>query len=351
MASNKAIQRYRLLDKCFRDISRDYTLADLLEEVNRGLSETANPKPVGERQLYVDIAYMRSPDGLDAEIDTFRIIRPDEHGHNRPYTAYRYHDPSFSIDHMPLTTKQVACITSAMESLDVIMGLPQIAWIQESFNGMSAISKHKSNVPRIQLDVNPDLGGSRAMEVYKHFEQIFTAIQDHQPLTIEYGCFKRGHCTYHFHPCYFKQFRGFWYAFGVTTEKPNEIQTIAMDRIQAIKPCTDPYINANFDPESYFEDFIGVINTPNPPEDIHLQFVGWAAPYVENCPLHGSQKAKWIEVDGERVLDVKLNVKVNQELEGALLYYCDCCRVLSPDTLIERHKAHIVNAMKLNGLG
>ncbi|MCQ2274688.1 MAG: WYL domain-containing protein [Bacteroidales bacterium] len=350
MSSSKAIHRYRLLDKCFRDTSREYTLTDLLDVVNRGLSEMANPKPVSERQLYVDIAYMRSPDGLDAEIDTFRIVRPDENGHNRPYTAYRYHDPTFSIDHVPLTTKQAATITSAMESLRIVAGLPQFAWIQESFKGMRAMADYNINVPRIQLDVNPYLGGPRAMEVYKHFEQIFTAIQDKQSLVVEYCCFKNGPCTYHFHPCFFKQFRGFWYAFGVTTSDPENILTLAMDRISGIKPCSDTYIDIDFDPQSYFYDFIGVINTPEPPVKVHLQFKGWAAPYVENCPLHGSQQASWIEVDGERVLDVKLFVKLNEELEGALLYYCDCCKVLSPESLIERHHNHLIKAMKINGL-
>lgn len=350
MASNKAVYRYRLLDRCFRDTSRDYTLLDLLDAVNRGLSESSTPHPVGERQLYADIAYMRSPDGLDAEIDTFRVIRQDERGHNRSYIAYRYHDPSFSIDHTPLTTKQMAHIKSAMDSLSIVLGLPQFAWIQESFSilGQEMVPNDK---PCIQLEANPYLGGKRSMEVYKIFENIFTAIQDKQALVVNYHCFTTGEHTFRFHPCYFKQFRGFWYAFGVTSDKPKIIKTLALDRIQSVMPCGDPYINVNFDPNAYFEDFIGVVDVPEPPVEVHLQFKGWAAPYVENCPLHGSQRSSWIEIDGERVLDVRLFVKINAELEGCLLYYCDCVKVLSPDNLIERHLDHLRGAVKISGLG
>lgn len=349
MSSSKAIQRYRLLDRCFRDTSRDYTLQDLLDEVNRGLSETANPHPVGERQLYTDIAYMRSPDGLDAEIETFKIVRADENGHNRAYTAYRYRDTSFSIDHMPLTTKQVACVKSAIDCLRIVMGMPQLAWIQEAFSGMNQFDSSLFN-PCIQLDNNPFLGGTRSFEVYKNFEHIFTAIQNKQVLLVDYCSFQDGPCQYRFHPCYFKQFRGFWYAFGVTTEHPDTITTLAIDRIQSLKSCNDIFIKADFDPHSYFEDFIGVVNVPGTPVDVHLQFSGWAAPYVENCPLHGSQRSKWIEIDGEKVLDVHIFVKINAELEGDLLYYCDCVKVLSPDLLIQRHHDHLRKAISLNNL-
>lgn len=349
MANDKSVRRYRVLNRCFRDTSRDYTLLDLLDEVNKDQSELSDPHPVSERQLYSDIAYMRSVDGLNAEIDTYKVVRPDEKGHNRPYVAYRYHDPSFSIDNLPLTGKQLNYVRSALNSLKFITGIPQVAWLQQSFVGVQQYFENYTK-PCIQFSGNPFLGGSRANEVYQFFEQIFTAITNKQALTINYRCFKRGDCSFRFHPIYFKQFRGFWYVYGATTEDPETIRTLALDRMLSVGPCDDSYIAVDFDPESYFEDIVGVINVPGEPVDVHLQFFGWATNYVENCPLHGSQRSKWIDVDGQKVLDVWLKLKINSEFVGDLQYYVDCVKVISPESLRLSHIEHIRSAMALNGI-
>lgn len=347
MSSNKAVRRYRVLNRCLRDISREYTILDLLDEVNKDQCELADPHPVSERQLYADIAYMKSVDGLNADIDTFKVVRPDERGHNRSYMAYRYHDPSFSIDNTPLTDKQLSYINSALDSLSLISGIPQVAWLQQSLANVQ-VKYNDSGKPGIEFFGNPYLGGARSTEVFKIFEQVFSAYTNKLSIIIYYRCFKRGDCSFRFHPFYFKQFRGFWYVFGVTTDKPNEIHTLALDRMLSAEPCSDPYISVDFDPDTYFEDFVGVIDVPGDPVDVHLQFFGWASNYVENCPLHGSQRSKWIDVNGQRVLDVRLKVKINSEFIGDLQYYMDCLKVVSPESLRQDQLSRLRNALALN---
>lgn len=349
MPSNKAIRRYRVLNRCLRDVTREYTLLDLLDEVNKDQCELADPHPVSERQLYADIAYMKSVDGLNADIDTFKVVRPDERGHNRSYMAYRYHDPSFSIDNTPLTDKQLSYINSALDSLSLISGIPQVAWLQQSLFGSQQLFEHGRH-PFVQFGGNPFYGGTRVDELFKLFEQVFTAVTNKQSIRIGYRCFVKGDCEYNFHPFYFKQYHGFWYVFGVTTEEPDRIQPLAIDRIRSVSPCRDKYVHVDFDPNSYFEDIVGVVDTPEPPVDVHLHIYGWASDYIVNCPLHGSQRSSWIEVDGERVLDVWLKVKLNLELQGDLQYYMDCVKVLEPEKLRVEHTRRIRSAMALNGL-
>lgn len=347
MSSNKAVQRYRLLDKCFRDTTREYTSADLLDAVNRGLSELSNPHSIGERQLYADIAYMRSEDGLKAEIDTYRVVRPDENGRNRTFVAYRYHDPKFSIDHMPLTHKQMSYIESAIESFGFISGIPQVAWLQNSVMGVRT-KFEINNQPCVRFSGNPFLGGSRANEVYDNFEQLFTAMRNQQSVTVHYCSFEHEPSVFSFHPVYMKQFHEFWYVYGVTTDAPKTIQTLALDRIDRIDPCNDKYIHSDFDPDTYFADIVGVVDTGGEAEDVHVMVYGWAGRYMENCPLHGSQRSKWMEVDGEKVLDVHLHVKINTELISMLMFYGACIKVLSPMSLVEEYRTSLRKAIALN---
>jgi len=74
MATNKnAVIRYRILDKCFKNFGRTYTIKDLLEEVNNELAYyNADGSGIQIRQLRVDIAFMKSDSGYSAPIKVFR---------------------------------------------------------------------------------------------------------------------------------------------------------------------------------------------------------------------------------------------------------------------------------------
>jgi len=56
------------------------------------------------------------------------------------------------------------------------------------------------------------------------------------------------------------------------------------------------------------------------PEKIVLHFLGIRGKYVETKPLHGSQKARWID---DKTLEVQLDLIVNRELVSLLLSYGD----------------------------
>ena len=69
--------RYRILDDCFRNTARDFTIDELLLEVNRRIELTeGNASIVQLRQLRYDIAHMQSVEGwgIDLIEDNFIAV-------------------------------------------------------------------------------------------------------------------------------------------------------------------------------------------------------------------------------------------------------------------------------------
>ena len=86
--NNNALLRYRVLDRCFKNKHRNYTIDDLLDEVNENLIDQTG-KGIQLRQLRVDIQKMRERLMFDAPIVA------EQFDGKRCY--YRYSDPNFSI--------------------------------------------------------------------------------------------------------------------------------------------------------------------------------------------------------------------------------------------------------------
>lgn len=86
--NKKALLRYMVYDRCFRDEAREYTISDLLEECNQAFSGT-NTKGVCRRQLYYDIEFMKSPEGFQAPICSKK--------NNKGNSFFYYKDKSYSI--------------------------------------------------------------------------------------------------------------------------------------------------------------------------------------------------------------------------------------------------------------
>lgn len=345
-----ALLRYRILDRCFRDTRKYYDIDALLNEIDKGTREN-NPsrEPLSRRQIYYDITFMESEEGWSIDLVKERHTVQNETGKNVSKTTYRYADTSFSIENMPLSENELSYIRSALETLSNFRGLPQLSWMQEALACIRMLSLNKQIRPCFEFEENPYLGGRRSLEVYNFLAKLFDAIQTQQSLLVSYRAFDTSSAKqFRLHPQYLKQSKHRWYVLSVTTERPNDIFTLAVDRIVDIAPCKDPYISIDFDPDAYFDDIIGISNVKTPIEDVHLQIEGWAAPYIETDPLHGSQVAKWIE-DGERkVLDVHLNVKINHDLEGILMTYADCIKVLAPASLAESHAKRVSHATELS---
>ena len=89
MSANKNAQlRDQILDRCFSNFKKKYTIDDLIEEVNEKLYDM-NGIEVSLRQFREDIMFMRDRMGYDAPIETYPL--------EGRKCYYRYSDRDFTI--------------------------------------------------------------------------------------------------------------------------------------------------------------------------------------------------------------------------------------------------------------
>ena len=114
-------------------------------------------------------------------------------------------------------------------------------------------------------------------------------------------------------------------------ENKNTHWNLALDRIEQIEPAPGKYKADKTNWEEYFDDVIGVtVPSDASIEDVVLHFSGETGKYIYNKPLHGSQKAKWLD---KSLLVVSMRLKINYELERLILSYADSVEVISPASL------------------
>jgi len=107
-ANKNALIRYKTIDRCLRNRFRRWTIDDLTEACSDALLEMEGiTKGVSVRTVQGDLQMMRSDKlGYNAPIEVF----------DRVY--YRYADPNYSINGMPLTEDDCRLLQQAVEMLD-----------------------------------------------------------------------------------------------------------------------------------------------------------------------------------------------------------------------------------------
>lgn len=326
MAINKnALIRYKALDKCFRNIGKQYFIEDLIESCEEILLEIdSNSNGISRRQILEDIKFMESEAGWSIELERSRIGK-------RVY--YRYSDAKFSINNMPLNELEINQLQSAVSILSQFKGMPQFEWMNELIPKLKqGITKEEQAHSIIDFDNNQYLKG------IENLGELYNAIFYRKVLTINYQPFENEKpFSVTIHPYYLKQYNNRWFLYGYNPENKKYDWNLALDRIVEIKEVKGKYqINKEIDWQDYFEDIIGVTKPEKVIiENITLHFYGKTGKYMETKPLHGSQKSKWIDLN---TLEVKLQLIMNYEFERLILSYADCVRVVAP-----RHLASQIN--------
>ena len=316
--------RCRILDKCFRNPVKQYQIQDLIDACEEELNMS-----ISRRTIYYDIDFMKSLDGWEAPIEAIK-------DGNRRY--YRYTDPDFSIDKVPLSEAQLKQIQSAVDVLKTVESLPQFEGLNDSLEKIGMMAYDTEAEHCFELDHNNYVGGT------EHITPLFNAIQYQAVQSIHYKPFDEEEKELVFHPQFLKQYNNRWYIFGIEQGHPDEVWNLALDRIVSIKPTKLPYIKLDMDWLEYFSDIIGVTNYKDAPvEEVHFVVHGKTAHYLYTKPIHESQIPHWNE-DGS--LDVKLKVKINYELKRLLLSYAADITIFSPQSLVEEHKMSLKKALE-----
>ena len=333
MSTNKNAQlRYRILDTCFKNRHRQYTIGDLVEEVNRQLEDIYGIR-VSLRQIREDIKFMRDSVGYDAPIEAY------------PYDGkkcyYSYSDPEFSIFTSELSEEEVSKLRSTIKFLERFRGLPSYAWVEEvisnleyRFGGVS----NKENV--ISFDQNTRLAG------LEHLPVLIEAAVDHRTLDILYRSFKGNEYVARVHPYHLKQYNGRWFLLALEEyDTGRKLSTLALDRMVKISPSDRTFIpNTEYDFTHWFDDIVGVTKTvPDgaQKEKVVLRFSPSRFPYVVTKPLHSSQ-----QVLSEEGCTVQLEVYPNPELRSLIFSFIPDVEVLAPEWLREEFRQKIEENLK-----
>jgi predicted DNA-binding transcriptional regulator YafY len=327
--------RYKILDACFRNPYKKFSKEILLETLNEKLMELFDDEShcIKLRQMQDDIAFMKSAEGWSIELaEEFESKK----------RIFRYEDINFSINNAPLNEIELSEFQSAIHVLSQFEGMPQFEGIQEIIAKLKYDLKAENNKqPFIGFDTNQDLKGM------EHFSLLYNATQKQLPLQITYRDFKSEHpYTFTFHPYYLKQYNNRWFLFGLQEETMKTDWNVAIDRIVSIETSNAKFIpNTTIDWQDYFSDMIGVSKPIDGKlEEIVLHFNQLTGKYMENKPIHETQKHKWLN---EETLEVKIKVIPNYELERLILSYGDSAKVIEPKHLIKKIKNRIESNAKL----
>ncbi len=327
MAQNKNAQiRYKALDKCFSNQFKRFYINDLIEYCSEVLTEHyATETTVSRRQIFDDIDFMKSEAGYDAPIVSVKDGKK---------VFYRYSAPEFSILKIPLNPSELNSLNEAMETLSRMNNMPGFDWVNSIQAKLSAgINTSKQNRQIISFEDNEFLKGIEFLNPLYH------SILNEQCLDIHYQGFNTNRKNvFTVSPYYLKQYNNRWFLFG-HNHKVEKIQNLALDRIVEIQPSKSDYEPCELDFQEYFEDIIGVTNNEDElPQKVLIELSNNIVPYIKSKPIHGSQTIK------ENVL--KLELKLNYELESVILSYGSSMKVLEPEELKSRVKQKIEEAYK-----
>lgn len=312
------IVRYNKLDKCFQNSGKEYSINNLLDEVNEAILEyDHNSSGVEIRTLRKDISFMKTV--YNAPIEAIR-------GSNGFY--YRYTDKSFSINKSPLNDTEAEQLKKAVSILQRFEGSPEFEWVNELgplLNDKFSLKSHDKKV--MSLESNIDYKG------YNYITPIFNAIVNKTVLKIKYEPFNKLEYEVTFHPYYLKQYNNRWFVYGFNEFNQNPHWNLALDRINgSIENTKEKYIIDETDWEEFFDDIIGVSkNIDSKVQEIKLVFHKEQAPYIETKPLHWSQKIKYLD-DGS--LEIRIKVMLNYELEMRILSFGEKVKVIEPAILV-----------------
>ena len=310
--------RYKILDACFRNPYKKFSKEILLETLNEKLMELFDDEShcIKLRQMQDDIAFMKSAEGWSIELaEEFESKK----------RIFRYEDLNFSINNAPLNEIELSEFQSAIHVLSQFEGMPQFEGIQEIIAKLKYdLKADNTKQPFIGFDTNQDLKGM------EHFSLLYNTTQKQLPLQITYRDFKSEQpYTFTRHPYYLKQYNNRWFLFGLHEETMKPDWNVAIDRIVLIEMSHAKFTpNITIDWQDYFSDMIGVSKPIDGKlKEIILHFNQLTGKYMENKPIHETQKHKWLN---EETLEVKIKVIPNYELERLILSYGDSVKVIEP---------------------
>ena len=287
MPVDKQVQlRYEVLNKCFRDLYREYTIDDLVDACNKAMLKAFDMEDgVSKRTVQNDIANLQMPP---------YNIRLDENLKNGRKRIYRYYDTNFTLPQFRMNDSDRNKIQAAVNVLENYAGEPLLDWARTLFG------------------------------------DLLQAILNKKVLKLTYAPFGKDAYEARVYPYHLKQFNDRWYliaqAVGYDT-----LGHYALDRIERFEEIGMPYVESEVDFSEYFDDVIGVtVPERFEPVDVILRVSNNRFNYIKTKPLHLSQRVIGEDRNHTRI---SINVKINKELIALILSFGADIEVLAPASL------------------
>ena len=243
MSANKNAQlRYQILDRCFSNFKKKYTIDDLIEEVNEKLYDM-NGIEVSLRQIREDIKFMRDRMGYDAPIEAYPL--------EGRKCYYRYSDRDFTIYNNELSTEEVKNLSQTVNILRRFRGVPSFNWIEEVVSNLEYRFGGKTTQENvISFDQNERLRG------LEYLPTLIEAATNHQTLRLLYCSYKGIEHDIVVFPYHLKQYNNRWFLFALEKNKKlPHVSTYALDRIVKLSNDNTEYIpNTEVDFSQCFEE-------------------------------------------------------------------------------------------------
>lgn len=306
----QVLLRYQILNKCFRNRYREYTIDDLVDECNKALRKIDKPD-VSKRTIQNDINTLETD---------YHIILNEKLRQGRK-RLYRYSDTNYSMPLYRMNDEERNKIEDAIYVLRQFDGEPLYDWVRTILMQIEGGLFDEETSPVVSFQSNLDLRG------LEHFGKLLQAILTKRVLKLRYTPYGKTQLTATIYPYFLKEYNDRWYLIA-QVKGYDSYAHYALDRIDDFEEVAIPYKEPDIEFEDYFDEVIGVTVPNHDSEDIILRICKPRFDYIRTKPLHLSQR---IVEENDYFAVVAINVKVNKELEALILSLGNDIEVLEPE--------------------
>lgn len=311
----QVLLRYKVLNRCFRNPYREYTIEDLIRECNKALLK-ADKVEVSERTVRNDIHVL--------EVDHKIRLRDDlKRGSKK---IYRYVDTDYTLPMFHINDEERHKVQDAIRVLRHFEGEPLYDWARILLMQVEGGAFDDDSSQVVSFQTNLDLKG------LNHFSDLLQAIISKRVLKMNYTPYGKPQITATIYPYYLKEYNDRWYLIA-QVKGYDSYAHYALDRIDDFEEVALPYKEPDIEFDDYFDDVVGVTVPEGDSEDIILRVSKPRFEYIRTKPLHLTQR---IVEENDLFAVVSINVKVNKELEALILSFGSDMEVLEPKHLREQ---------------
>ena len=305
----QVLLRYHVLNKCFRNSYKDYTIDDLVDECNKALRRIDKPG-VSKRTIQNDINILEADYGIEL----------DENLKQGKKRLYRYVNTNYSISLFRINDEERHKLQDAIRVLEYFEGEPMYDWARTLLMQIEGGMFTDESTSVVSFQTNLDYTG------LSHFSKLLQAILNKRVLKLRYTPYCKSQITAIVYPYHLKEYNDRWYLIAQVKGYDNYTH-YALDRMDDFEEVAIPYKEADMEFSDYFDDVIGVTVPENDSEDVVLRISKPRFEYIRTKPLHLTQH---IAEENDYSAVININVKVNKELEALVLSFGSDMEVISP---------------------